>query len=146
MSRIYNRKISETVDGSTLEVESDQSIETPASTEFSREMQEEKFMNEPVTILLAETSDENARPYADFSVNGRTMPILRGVPTTVRRMFVEAIARCKETKSSQKTYNPMEPDRITLVERTVPVFPMEILEDKNPKGRAWLNAVLAEPA
>lgn len=149
MARVTNPNsttISETVDGSKVEVISDQSIETPATIEFGREMAEEAFMSETMVIRLAETTDENARPYADFSVNGVNQPILRGVETRVKRKFVEAMARCKESKYTQKTMNPMEPDRIEMNQRTAAVFPFEVLEDKNPKGRAWLNAILLEAA
>lgn len=107
---------------------------------------EEAFMNEPVVIRVAETTDENQPPHVMVNCNGVNQPLLRGVPTRVKRKYVEILARMKETKYRQSTPNPSEPDRIVMNERTALVYPFEVLEDANPKGRAWLNAVLADPA
>ena len=134
----------ETMDGSKVEMIGDQSIETPATAEFGREMQEEAFMNELLTVKLADTTDENAAPHFICNVNGSNQPFFRGAEQTVKRKFVEVLARCKESKYSQRTANPMEPDRIEMVQRTALAYPFEVVEDKNPKGRAWLRAVLAE--
>ena len=151
MSRVINPNASAAtastlVGGSVMELHDDQSIETPATTEFGREMREEVFMNEIVTVLLQDTTDDNAPPHISVSVNGTTMPLMRGVPTLVKRKYVEVLARCKESKYSQKAMNPMEPDRIEMKSRTALAYPFEVMEDKNPKGRAWLNAVIAEAA
>lgn len=147
MPRVMPRgshQIASTSDGSVLEVADDQSLETPATTEFGREMREEAFMNEILTVELADTTDENAPPHISVSVNGTTMPLMRGVPTYVKRKYVEVLARCKESRYSQKSANPMEPDRIEMKTRTALAYPFNVIEDKNPAGRAWLVAVLAE--
>ena len=141
-----NRVDVQTADGSSFSVSDDQISEAPAAAEFGREMAEEAFMHEPVTVLLADTTDDNAPPHALFSVNGVTQPLVRGIPTVVKRKFVEALARCKETKYNQRHSNPMEPDRIEMISRTALAFPFQVIQDANPKGRAWLTAVLAEPA
>ena len=143
---VKRETISETIDGSAVELIDDQTIETPASTEFGREMQEEAFMNELVTIRVADTTDDNAAPHFICNVNGSNQPIFRGATQVIKRKYLEVLARCKESKYNQRTANPMEPDRIEMVSRTALAYPFEVLEDKNPKGRAWLNAVLAEPA
>jgi hypothetical protein len=59
---------------------------------------------------------------------------------------VEVLARCKETKYSQHTSNPNEPDRIEMRARTALSYPFAVIEDQNPKGAAWLKAVIAEAA
>ena len=138
--------LADTEDGSKLEMVDDQSLEMPAAGEFNKVMEEEAFMAEPVTILMADTTDENAPTHAIFSVNGVTQPIFRNVPTTVKRKYVEAMARCKETKYKQRSNNPNEPDKIEMLAHTALTYPFQVVEDKNPKGRAWLAAVLAEPA
>jgi hypothetical protein len=135
----------ETVDGSKHEVIDDQSIETPATTEFGREMDDEAFMNELVEVEMQTTTDENAPSHIILSVNGTTQPLLRGVPTTIKRKYVEVLARCKESKYSQRTSNPNEPDRIEMIGRTALAYPYQILRD-SPKGLAWHRAVLAEAA
>jgi hypothetical protein len=126
--------------------EEGQSIEAVTAINFKREVFEEAFMNEFVTILVAETADDNVNPMPTPSVNGVMQLIPRGMPVRVKRKYVEVLARCKETKYSQKTLNPMEPERIEMIPRTALTYPFHVVEDKNPIGAAWLAAVLIEHA
>lgn len=122
-------------------------VETVAeSTDFRVLAASEAFMNEHVTVMVHSTTDENQSPHVIINCNGINQPIMRGVPTSVRRKYVEILARMKETKYSQRTANPAAPDQIDMVARHGLAYPFELLDDKNPKGRAWLNNVLAEPA
>ena len=126
--------------------EDGQSIEPLVNQEFDRQVFEEAFMNELVIVMVHETTDENVNPMPTPSVNGVMQPIMRGVPTRVKRKYLEVLARCKETKYSQRTANPMEPDRIEMIPRTAFTYPFSVVEDLNPKGNAWLKAVMAEAA
>lgn len=123
----------------------DQSIEIPTH-ELGEAVSQEAFMNEVLTIEVAETTNENEPPSITLSVNGITQPVFRGYPTRVRRKYVEVLARCKETKYNQRNIDPSRPDKIELEPRTGLVYNFQVIEDPNPKGRAWLRAVLAEPA
>jgi disulfide oxidoreductase YuzD len=114
--------------------------------EFGQAVAEEAFMNELVTVELATTTDDNAPPHVVLSVNGTTQPLMRGVPHQIKRKYVEVLARCKETKYKQNVANPNEPDRIQMIERTALSYPFTVLEDRNPKGSAWLKAVMTEAA
>ena len=106
----------------------------------------ELFMNEMVTVLVHATTDENQSPHVILNCNGTNQPIMRGVPTTVRRKYVEILARMKETKYSQVTRNPAAPDQIDMIARHGLAYPFELMEDANPRGRAWLSNVMAEPS
>lgn len=106
----------------------------------------ELFMNEMVTVLVHSSTDENQSPHVILNCNGTNQPIMRGVPTTVRRKYVEILARMKETKYSQVTRNPAAPDQIDMIARHGLAYPFELMEDANPRGRAWLSNVMAEPA
>lgn len=122
-------------------------IETVAeSSDFGAMAASESFMNELVTILVHSTTDENQAPHVIVNCNGVNQPIMRGVPMQVKRKYVEILARMKETKYSQVTRNPSAPDQIDMVARHGLSYPFDLVEDKNPKGRAWLSHVLAEPA
>jgi hypothetical protein len=106
----------------------------------------EAFMNEMVEVMVHSSTDENQAPHVILNCNGTNQPILRGVPTRVRRKYVEILARMKETKYSQVTRNPAAPDQIDMIARHGLAYPFEMLSDENPRGRAWLQNVLAEPA
>jgi len=106
----------------------------------------EAFMNEMVEVMVHASTDENQSPHVILNCNGTNQPILRGVPMRVRRKYVEILARMKETKYSQITRNPGAPDQIDMIARHGLAYPFEMLSDDNPRGRAWLSNVLAEPA
>lgn len=141
-----NSNGNQTIGDGNVEIVTDQSIDPILGSEFGREVSEEAFMNETVTIVVAETTDENSPPHVILSVNNTSQPVMRGVPTPIKRKYVEVLARCKESKYTQRVTNPNEPDRIEMVARTALAYPFTVVEDKNPKGAAWLNAVLSEPA
>jgi hypothetical protein len=122
-------------------------IETVAeSRDFSKLAADEAFMNELVTVMVHSTTDENQPNHVVVNCNGMNQPLIRGVPTTVKRKYVEILARMKETKYTQVTRNASAPDQIDMVARHGLSFPFDLVEDKNPRGRAWLQNVLAEAA
>lgn len=114
--------------------------------DFAALASSEVFMNEHVTIMVHSTTDENQPPQVIVNCNGMNQPIIRGYPTTVKRKYVEILARMKETKYNQVTRNPAAPDQIEMVARHGLSYPFDLVEDKNPRGRAWLTNVMAEPA
>lgn len=115
-----------------------------ADKDLAKLAAEESFMNERVLIEVSTTTDENAMPYAHVNVNGLNQYIPRGMPVAVRRMFVEVLARMKESRYKQETADAANPDRIDMKERQALVFPFQVLKDDNPKGRAWLHHILSE--
>ena len=106
-------------------------------------IEKEVFMNEPVRIIVMETGEEGSLQVITPCVNGVNQPIVRGQETVVKRKFVEALARCRTTKYQQR-HNPIERDKIENVPITVQTYPFSVLEDRNPKGRAWLQGIVAE--
>ena len=122
-------------------------VETVAeSRDFRQLAADEAFMNELVEVMVHATTDENQAPSVIVNCNGTNQVIIRGVPTMVRRKYLEILARMKETKYSQVTRNPAAPDQIDMIARHGLAYPFELMNDNNPRGRAWLQNVLAEPA
>lgn len=109
-------------------------------------MEDEMFMHEIVHIRIQTTTDKNAPVMALPQVNGVNQPIFRGIVTPVKRKYVEALARAKQTDYTQTVDDPRSPDKITMVPNTVLSFPFEVINDPNPKGRAWLESVLRAAA
>lgn len=103
-----------------------------------------KFMAEPVTVMVHESTDPNDVELVQVSVNGRTQFFIRGQPQQVKRCYVERLARAKKTAYSQnlderlgEAMNNMRPHHALL-------YPFSVIEDRNPKGAAWLRGILAE--
>lgn len=118
--------------------------------DFNQIVNMEAFMNEPVKIRLAMSTDINATPYAVVTVNGieNRAVIPRGEIVTVKRMHMEVLARMKETRYTQPHLTNLNNIDMAnhLAAKTMLVYPFEVIEDKNPKGRAWLENILAEPS
>jgi hypothetical protein len=130
-------------------VDEGQSIESVANNEkdLKQMISEEAFAHEFVVVEIQSTGDENAAPNGVLTVNGRFQPWTRDVPIRMRRMFVEVLARCKETKFRPQDPDHSNPERTnTPIGRTAFAIPFSVIEDDNPKGRAWLAAIKAEPA
>ena len=133
-------------DASSIIREPDHSIDVidgPTASDYAAEL---AFMEEPVTITVAETTDTNAIPVPGVWVNGRSQYFIRGVAVTVRRKFVEGLVRAKpinvKTKVSQAGAGE-EPVN-AIIRTSALLYPFTVNEDKNPRGADWLRKILAE--
>ena len=106
----------------------------------------EKFMEELVQVRVHTVTDQNAPPYVILNCNGVNQPVARGTNQLIKRKFVEILARMKEVKYNQVQDNPNMPDDRRLVGNEGHCYPFEVIEDKNPLGRAWLSKIMAEAA
>ncbi|SDZ53262.1 MULTISPECIES: hypothetical protein [Delftia] len=104
----------------------------------------EAFMNEPVTVMVYESTDENDMDMVLVGVNGVSQYFRRGTPQTVKRKFVERLARAKRTDFDQKIDARMGEAMNNLRQRHGLRYPFTVVEDRNPRGGAWLKGVLAE--
>ena len=119
-------------------------FEPVAENDYTEDALElEAFMNEPVKILVHPAVEEGQLEVQVPNVNGINQPIIRGQEITVKRKFVEALARCRTTKYDQ-VIDPIDRSNIQMRERTVVSYPFSILEDRNPKGAPWIKGILAE--
>lgn len=109
------------------------------------------FMEEPVTIMVHESTDPNAEAMVFVAVNGegpgpaKTPWIPRGQAITVKRKFVEALARAKgESVKSVEVTNAFGERSIRYPKHSALRYPFSIVEDKNPRGSEWLRKTLAQ--
>jgi hypothetical protein len=104
------------------------------------------FMEEPVTILVMSSGDPNEIPLVQVAVNGVTQFIKRDEPITVKRKYVERLARCKKTDFNQALDDSQgEVSFNVLTRRHSLRFPFSVIQDTNPKGAGWLKQILTEP-
>lgn len=106
----------------------------------------EAFMHEFMTITVSDPTDEEDLQVISLVVNGTMQPIVRGVATEVRRKYVEALARAKETRYKQIQRDANDPASLVMVPRTVLTYPFVVERDDNPRGRAWLREILKQAA
>lgn len=104
----------------------------------------EAFMNEPVTIIVNPATDPDEPRLVQVGVNGVNQFLPRGEPMTVKRKYVEVLARAKRTNFSQTLDERLGEGMNHLKAMHLLRFPFSVIEDRNPSGAPWLRGVLAE--
>lgn len=104
----------------------------------------ERFMQEMVTVMVADSNDDNDVELIQVSVNGNRQFFQRGKAQEVKRYFVERLARAKRTTYSQNLDDRLGEAMNNMIPRHALRYPFTVIEDKNPKGGAWLRGILAE--
>lgn len=111
-----------------------------SSTDY---MDELAFMEEPVTIRIHRRAEKFPPSFEMAGVNGKIIWIPVEKPTTIKRCFVEALARamstsiehiCGESPGDDLTFNRIVPTNSAL-------FAFSVLKD-TPKGIDWFNNML----
>lgn len=110
------------------------------------------FMEDFLTIEISEGQDQNnPEPYVFLSVNGVGAGpggepyVPRGQPVTIKRKYVEVLCRARPASyDSVEKVNAVGERYIEYPKKTSLKYPFTVLEDKNPRGSAWLRKVLAE--
>ena len=114
-----------------------------------------KMAEEPVTIRVERSSEKFAPKMIDCWVNGKgaeivingkwveTRVIPVGIPVTVKRKYIEVLARSKIDSVTTNVRDPDTEHPRNEVERyTSSKAPFSVLQDCNPKGAAWLNNLI----
>lgn len=106
----------------------------------------ETFMNEPVTVHIQESNDDQSDMAFTIEVNGKKEFFREGEAKTVKRMFVEGLARAKKTtyRNVKKKDDDGE-NAYAYLPKTGVRYPFSVVEDRNPNGRDWLTAILRQP-
>ena len=121
-------------------------LENVNSPEFKKKAEKIAFYNEPVTVMIHTVNDKYALKTFAIYVDGRPEFFTRGQQKTVKRYYVEGLARCKPLHFGNEEY--IDSDGIQKVRHPVTLgleYPFAVVEDKNPVGKAWLDAVLRQP-
>ena len=102
----------------------------------------EAFMNEKVEIYVHADRDEGSLDVITPNVNGTNQPLVRGRNATVKRKYVEALARCHTIKYTQAAADPSRPENIALIARKIPDYPFDVVTDTR-RGRDWIKQLQA---
>lgn len=127
-------------------------VDEPLTTDYADAL---AFMEEPVTIRLAPSTDKNAATVFPVWVNGKPAEVFQngrwqeigylpvGQNLVVKRKVLEVILRAKidrvETVVGDAT---QEKPANKAVRFTSPVHSVSILEDKNPLGSPWASELM----
>lgn len=124
--------------------------ETPdvvlADAEIAREqnyLDELKFNEEIVTLTIAEdTNTEFPIDPVPLAVQGKQIFVKRGEPTQVPRKYIECLCNPTIRVKTKQTKNNLGEDATTLERSRSLQFPFSVTDDKNPRGKTWLRALL----
>lgn len=137
----------------TMSTTGDAEIENPqieAITDLQRFNKDKlallAFMEEPVTVHIHETSEEQADSNFSIWVNGRQEVFFRGQEKTVKRKFVEGLARAKPTTYRNEQFKMQDgSDSVRYPKSRGLRYSFSVVHDNNPRGRDWLKEVLRQP-
>lgn len=120
-------------------------ITGPSQKDYLKEL---AFMEELIEIRVLEDTDPNSENPVPCGVNGANLWLERGKAVVIKRKYVEALARSKQT--AIKTPEIVGPsadggmERKTVIRKTTNSrYPFEVLRDPNPRGAEWLRAIRA---
>lgn len=85
----------------------------------------------------------NAQPVVDVYCNGVPQRFVRGMEQVVKRKFVQILINARTT--SVRTRTGVEGGNVVnqLTRHTAVRYPFSVIEDRNPRGGAWLRESLA---
>jgi hypothetical protein len=105
------------------------------------------FMEEPVHIIISDTEVANAEQVIQLAVQGKNQFVFRGAPIWIKRKYLEVLARARPESISTQEFTDTSGNRATRILKTMGLkYPFRVLEDKNPDGSRWLEAILKEQA
>jgi hypothetical protein len=113
--------------------------DSPALDDYAAQL---AFMEEYVEITVHESTDANAEPIVDVYCNGMPQRFIRGVQQKVKRKYVEVLANARQTSIKTNVRNDGDNVYNRIDKHTALRYPFS-MNDSNPKGRAWLQSVLA---
>lgn len=122
----------------------------------SKDYQDElAFMETPVTIRLQPSNDVNALMSFVVYVNGKGAEVFRngrwheiawlpvGETITIKRKYLEVIARTKIDTVRTPSMNALADNPDNRPTRfTSAVHSFSVLEDRHPRGAAWLTEII----
>lgn len=130
------------LDLSAQELRSVEVVDKPMADSLVSEL---AFMEEKVDVMLHESTDPNAENPVQVSVNGINQFFLRGQQQTVRRKYVEVLARAKKTAISTPEMTNQVGERVAAIRKATALhYPFSVTRDDNPRGQAWLRGILAQ--
>jgi hypothetical protein len=104
------------------------------------------FMEEMVVVRVNPDNNPHSDKRVPVMVNGRMWVLTRGKKYEVPRKVVEGLARAKPVHfANVKVQNADGDDEYEWPQEAGLRYPFEVMEDKNPMGRRWLESVLAQP-
>jgi len=123
----------------------DSGIESVPGPGFESLAEYEKFMNQPIKLMVYPPMNDGDEPIVQVAVNNVNQFVIRGREQTIKRKYVEVLARAKKVNISAHGYKDRDGEAKNVVNVNSSLeYPFQVLEDRDPRGPAWLRKILAE--
>jgi hypothetical protein len=110
-------------------------------------MKELAFMEEVIEVMVHDTDDPVKQPIPMVINDGIRQSFIRNQNLTVKRKFLEVLARCKTTTySNQRYFDGDGNEAYKVVPHTTLMYPFQVINDPSPRGREWLQRIQSEPS
>ena len=127
------------------EIVKESEIETVPGPDLGDVAALEAFMNEPVKVFVYEPMERGHEHIAQLGVNGINQFVIRGVEQTIKRKYVEVLARARKVNVSANGFKDPNGEARNAVSITSGLqYPFQVVEDLNRNGAPWLRQILAE--
>ncbi len=101
------------------------------------------FMEEKVQVVAHRGREKHAPLVLDFYCNGKPFWLRVEEPTWVPRKYVEIMARAQPMDVRTQIDDEQGEKPVNRIIRSSSAqYPFTVIEDKNPKGAAWLAKVM----
>lgn len=103
------------------------------------------FFEEKLDVVVHESTDKNAEPIVDVYCNGTPQRFVRGQTQSVRRKYVEILARARQTSIDTKVSAQGADGEVVnrITKHSAVRYPFSVVYDPNPRGHQWLKQTLA---
>lgn len=104
-----------------------------------------RFNEDIMTVIVHESGNPTDTPRPEVWNDGRLFVFQRGQEMQVKRKFVEVLARAKKTtRGLRKVTDDNGIDHYEYPQKTALLYPFAVVHDPSPRGKAWLDAILAD--
>lgn len=122
-------------------------IEVISEREFGNDpegmLQYEKFMQDPIVIVIHATGDKTASPTPFIGVNGDQRWLPREIPIRLQRKFIERLAQSQEMHfTTEANPDPRADTGMLTKSRNVAAYGFSVEHDPaGDLGKRWLRRV-----
>lgn len=99
------------------------------------------FAEDKLTIVIHNSNERHQEDPVPVGVNGRMAYVKRGQNTIMPRKYVERLLRAQSDSVEQDITAREEADFNRLTIRPTQRYPLSVLHDPHPNGRAWLQSI-----
>jgi hypothetical protein len=120
-------------------------VEAVDGPDAMKQIEELAFMEELVDVTVLDTEDKYASKVVTIGVNGRNQNFVRGQSVTVKRKYLEGLARAKPVSLRNEEFLNNDGDKQFRYPTSTGLrYGFTLDRDDNPRGREWLKKVLKE--